>query len=134
MAEPLVDDQSIPHDEKTLPIIIYVLYLLGFTGGVTILIGVGMAYVLKGGAGQRALSHYIFQIRTFWIGLAWATIACLIAALGLPLTLVLIGFKLLALAALLLALIGVWASIRSVMGLIYISRGEAYPRPRAWLF
>lgn len=135
MAEPMADEvPAALHDEKTLPIIIYVLYILGFFGLLTIFIGVIMAYVLKDGAGQRALSHYIFQIRTFWIGLALSIVPILIAVIGLPLLLILVGFKLLALAGALLGLIGVWAAIRSVVGLAYISRGEPHPRPRTWLF
>jgi uncharacterized membrane protein len=135
MAEPIADDvPAALHDEKTLPIIIYVLYILGFFGLITIFIGVIMAYVLKDGAGQRALSHYIFQIRTFWIGLALSIVPILIAVIGLPLLLILVGFKLLALSGALLGLIGVWAAIRSVVGLAYIGRGEPHPRPRTWLF
>ena len=135
MAEPMADEvPAALHDEKTLPIIIYVLYILGFFGLLTLFIGVIMAYVLKDGAGQRALSHYIFQIRTFWIGLALSIVPILIAVIGLPLLLILVGFKLLALAGALLGLIGVWAAIRSVVGLAYISRGEPHPRPRTWLF
>lgn len=137
MAAPSIADQSAPaalHDEKTLPLVIYGLYILGWFGFVTVVIGVIMAYVLKGGAGERACSHYIFQIRTFWIGVALALVPALITLIGLPLTLLLIGFKLLAFAGTLMALIGVWATVRAVTGLIYISKGQVHPRPRTWLF
>jgi len=134
MVEPMPDHTpAVLHDERTLPIIIYILYLMGWSL-LPIGIGVIMAYVLKDGAGQRALSHYIFQIRTFWIGVCLSIVPILIAVIGLPLTLILIGFKLLALSGALLGLIGIWAAIRSLIGLLYIARGEPHPRPRAWLF
>ncbi len=134
MAEPMPDHTpTVLHDERTLPIIIYILYLMGWSL-LPIGIGVIMAYALKDGAGQRALSHYIFQIRTFWIGVCLSIAPILIAVIGLPLTLVLIGFKLLALSGALLGMIGVWAAIRSLIGLLYIARGEPHPRPRTWLF
>jgi uncharacterized membrane protein len=132
-AAPLTDDRPAVHDEQVLPIVIYVLYLLG-AGVLTPLIGVIMAYVLKDGAGERACSHYIYQIRSFWIALAGMVVAGLIFAIALPLTLVLIGFALLNVAGVFALLVGAWFIIRAVVGLVYIARGEAHPRPRTWLF
>jgi len=130
MAEPIAHDgTAILHDERALPITIYLLYM----GFVTAPLGVLIAYVLKDGAGQRALSHYIFQIRTFWISFCFALVALLIAALGLPLLLFLVGLKLLTFAAAMLGAIGIWVVARGVAGLIYIGRGQSYPRPRTWL-
>ena len=58
-------------EDRTMPVVVYVLYLLGFAGGITAFIGFVMAYALKGRASERMRSHYVFQIRTVWIGLAW---------------------------------------------------------------
>ena len=120
-------------DDKTMPMVVYVLYLIGLVNGLTILIGFVMAYALKGNAGEIARSHFVFQIRTVWIALAWCLLGGVIALVGLPLTLVLIGFLFLKLAFGIFGLTGVWFVVRSVAGLIYASRDQAYPRPGAWL-
>ena len=46
---------------------------------------------------------------------------------------VLIGVPMIVLGAAILGLTHVWFALRSIMGLVYLSRGEAYPRPRTWL-
>jgi uncharacterized membrane protein len=136
MSDPVVSPSASPtrlDDDKTLPIVVYVLYLLGLFTGLTIFIGFIMAYALKGGVGELARSHYIFQIRTVWIALAWGLIGGVLLVFGLPLTLVLIGFVFLYVAWTIFGLIGAWFVVRCVVGLIYASRDEAYPRPQAWL-
>jgi uncharacterized membrane protein len=120
-------------DEKTMPMVVYALYLIGLVNGLTILIGFIMAYALKGGAGPIARTHYVFLIRTVWIALAWCLLAGVIMVIGLPLTLVLIGFLFLKLGLVIFALTGIWFVVRSVVGLIFASRGDPYPRPGAWL-
>ena len=83
-------------DDKTMTIVVYVLYLLGFiTAGATALVGVVMAYVLKRNASERAYSHYVFLIRTFWGALFWLTVGFVLLALGLALMIILIGFPIL---------------------------------------
>src|SRR4051812_18398334 len=96
MTDPLALDRSpspraATHDDKILPTVIYVLYLVGLFNGLTILIGLVMAYVLKEGSSERALSHYVFQIRTVWVGLAWAVIASLLFLVGFPLLFIGVG-------------------------------------------
>lgn len=121
-------------DDKTLVIVVYVLYLVGFiSGGVTSLIGVIMAYVLKSGAGERAYSHYVFQIRTFWLALLGIFVAGMMFAVGLPLAFILIGIPLLILAKLVLALVAIWFAVRCVIGLIAAAGDQPYGRPRAWI-
>jgi len=34
---------------------------------------------------------------------------------------------------LILALVGVWFAIRCIVGVIYLARDEAYPRPYTWM-
>ena len=29
--------------------------------------------------------------------------------------------------------VGVWFAVRCIVGLVYLSQGEAYPRPNSWL-
>ena len=122
-----------PDDDRTLPVVVYVLYLLGFAGGITAFIGFIMAYALKNRAGERMRSHYVFQIRTVWIGLAWMLLGGVVALIGALLVVVLVGFAFIHLATGIWALTGVWFLIRSAVGLTYAARGEAYPRPQAWL-
>jgi uncharacterized membrane protein len=101
--------------------IIYILYLVGVvTGGLTILIGVIMAYVYRDESPEWLRTHYTSQIRMFWMSLLY----CLIAGL---LMLVLIGF-------LLMAAILVWWIIRCVKGLKHLDQKAAYPDYLGWAF
>lgn len=121
-------------DDKTLVIVVYVLYLVGFiTAGLTTLVGLIMAYALKGNAGERAFSHYVFLIRTFWLALLWLLIACAIFVVGLPLAIILIGIPLLLLAKLIWALTALWFLVRCIVGLIAAAGDQPYARPRAWI-
>lgn len=139
MPEPLIPtDAPAPHramdDDRTMPIVVYVLYLLGFASGlVTTLVGLIIAYSLKPRAGEIGRSHYVFQVRTAWIGLVWLAIAAAVWLVGLPLTVVLVGLAFWWLAGTMLAILGVWFVVRCVVGLIFIGRNEPYPRPQAWL-
>ena len=121
-------------DDKTMTIVVYVLYLLGFiTAGATALVGVVMAYVLKRNASERAYSHYVFLIRTFWGALFWLTVGFVLLALGLALMIILIGFPILWLSHGVHVLTAVWFAVRCVVGLISALNDQPYGRPRAWL-
>lgn len=120
-------------EDRTLPTVVYVLYLLGPMNGLTGIIGLVIAYANRDRAGPAMESHYTFQIRTFWISIAWVIIGGVLVMWGIPLMLVLIGFPLVIAGGLILSAVGIWFLLRCVLGLIYVSRGEAYPRPRSWL-
>lgn len=101
--------------------IVYVLYLIGLvTGGLTILIGVVMAYIYRDDSPDWLRTHYDSQIRTFWINLLY----CCIAGL---LIFVLIGF-------LLYVVIAIWWIVRSIKGLKYLDQRSAYPDYQNWAF
>ena len=102
------------------PTVISLLYLASFVTGVTAIVGVVLAYVWRGEAGQEpwTASHYAYLIRTFWIGLI-GTVA------GVILTMVLIGvFVLIATAVLVI--------VRSVLSLLAAQKREAMPNPDSW--
>ena len=120
-------------EDHTLPTVVYALYLLGLVNGLTVLIGLVIAYANRDRAGPVMESHYTFQIRTFWIAIAWWVIAAILFLWGVPLSFVLIGVPLLVAGGLIVAMTHIWFALRCILGLIYVSRGEAYPRPRTWL-
>ena len=100
--------------------IIYVMYLIGVVTGITMIIGVVMAYIYKDDAPEWLRTHYDAQIRIFWIGILY----CIVAGL---LLFVLIGF-------LLYLVIAVWWIVRCVKGLKYLDQRQPYPDYQSWAF
>jgi len=109
-----------PPPSTTSAKIVYGLYLASLVTGVTLLIGIIMAYVNVGDAPEPVRSHYRFQIRTFWIGLLYSVISGI-------LTMAVVGF-----AGFVFA--GVWLIVRCVKGLKAIDRNEPYPNVSTWLW
>ena len=100
--------------------LIYILYLVGFVIGITVLIGVIMAYLNRGQASNWAQSHYTYLIRTFWIGLLYGIASFLLAF-------IIIGFATAVLTA-------IWIIIRCVKGLQLAGRRESVPNPGTWVW
>ena len=109
-----------PAQSDTSAKVVYVLYLASLVLGVTLLVGVVMAYVNVGDAAEPLKSHYRLQIRTFWIGLLYSVI-------GLVLSFVFVGF-------LVFLFVAVWLIVRCVKGLKALDRREAYPNVETWLW
>jgi uncharacterized membrane protein len=98
--------------------IVYVLYLIGLLTGITMIIGVVMAYIYRDESPEWLRTHYESQIRIFWIGILY----CIIAGL---LIFLLIGF-------LLYLFIAVWWIVRCVKGLKYLDLRQPYPNYQSW--
>lgn len=64
-----VTQAPVTEEKTTIPMAVYILYLVGFLAGITALVGLVLAYVNRSDASAWLQSHYTFQIRTFWIGL-----------------------------------------------------------------
>jgi uncharacterized membrane protein len=100
--------------------LIYILYLVSVVVGITMLIGLVIAYLNRGAAaGTWAHSHYTYQIRTFWIGLLYSVICIVLMIIG-------IGF-------LLILAVLVWGVVRCVRGLQWASAAQPVPNPLSWL-
>ena len=118
--------------------VVYILFLAEFfIGPIGGLIGVVLAYVCRQDAPDGLVSHYRFQIRTFWIGWLYIVIAftAIVSSIGFVLS------DAFGLMGLMIAagsagwIFGViWTIVRCIKGLIYELRGEAYPNPGTWLF
>ena len=127
-------DVRATREELVMPILIYVGVLLSHvTGGLSFLVSLIAAYVLKRGATPAAWSHYVYAIRTCWGVLGWTVVGALVMLVGLPLTVVLIGFPIMALGGLIIALAAIWCIVRAVVGIVRAVDGRAQPNPRAVL-
>lgn len=126
---------SLSRDEDlTLPIVIYVLYLLTIpTGGIALLVGLIMAYASRDRAGPAAESHYTFQIRTFWLSLMGLAAGVALCVVGFPLSFILIGIPILLVGVAILAVGKLWFIVRCVIGIAKAAQHEPYPRPDALL-
>jgi uncharacterized membrane protein len=105
---------------KTITQVVYALQALSFMFGVSALVGLIINYVKREDVvGTVYQSHFDWQIRTFWWGLLWGVLGCLlIIALGL-------GFLLLFVA-------WVWAIYRVVKGWLKLIEGKpVLPTPIA---
>lgn len=106
--------------EQGLVLTVYILYLVGFLTGITALIGVIIAHVKSSSAGEVARSHFVFQIRTFWIGVLYA-------AVGLLLSFVVIGVPILIWWC-------IWTIVRVIKGMLLLNDGKPIANPISWLF
>ena len=99
--------------------LVYGLYLVSVLVGLTILVGLVMAYMNRGQvAGSWTESHYTYQIRTFWIGLLYSLISVVLMIVG-------VGF-------LLIFAVLIWGIARCIRGLQWAGAGQAVPQPTTW--
>lgn len=86
------------------------------------IIAVIVNYVKRGdAAGTWLASHFTWQIRTFWFAMAWA---CLVFLIGLPFTLVLVGFAFWFVG---FVALGIWAIYRIARGWLALNARRAVP-------
>ena len=102
-------------------------------GLITIPIGLIVAYTNRDNAGPRMRTHYTFLIRTFWIGIGIFLALGFLIVVSAVLSILLIGIPFLMLSLFLWGVVSVWFAVRCIVGLVYLSQGEAYPRPNSWL-
>ncbi|KPF45642.1 DUF4870 family protein [Rhizobium sp. G187] len=101
--------------------LVYCLYLVSFVVGITVIIGLIMAYVNRSKGDAWVDTHYTYAIRTFWLGLLYSLLA--VVAMF-----VLMG----ALGMLLMLGVSIWGVIRCVIGLQKASAGQPVGKPDTW--
>lgn len=108
-----------PQPGRAAAIIVYVLYLLSIpSAAVFALIGVILALVSRDGASPLARSHLDDQVRIWFIAFWWAVGLAIAAIIGAVLTVVLIGFPILWIVALIGLGVMIWFTIKSLLGLL----------------
>jgi len=97
---------------KTLTMVVYGLQLLSIFVGITAIIGVIINYVKREDAADTVYaSHFDWQIRTFWWGLAWSIVGfILLFAFGLGLIVWFVA--------------GIWALYRVIKGFLKLNDNQ----------
>lgn len=108
--------------DRVLAVVNYVLILIGIpTSGVLMLVALIFAYIRLDQSTGWIRTHFIYQIRTIWGGLAFAVAGWLtIWILGLGILVWAVG--------------AVWVLVRGAVGLIRLVDGRGHADPRAFLF
>lgn len=105
---------------KTITQIVYLCQALSFFFGVTAIVGVILNYLKRAEvAGTWLASHFVWQIRTFWIGL-------IASFIGFILVFILIGF-------LILAATLVWSIYRVIKGYLLLSENKPIENPKSFI-
>lgn len=104
-------------EERLWAMVVHGLYLAGFlTGGMTLLVGVVIAYLRKDSASSWAYGHHVFAIRTFWTTLlAIAAIVTLLVAGMLS-----GSFPWFVIAV--VPVVGIWFGLRAIVPLVKASQ------------
>jgi uncharacterized membrane protein len=116
-------------EERAAPAVVYALYILGLFHGLTLLIGLIMAYVMRGSSGPANASHYTYLIRTFWISLVAGLIGGAIVLVSIPFSFILIGLPFMWIGGMICLGAWIWAMVRSIVGVIRLANGQAIDQP-----
>lgn len=125
-------DSGVLYEDRAMPAVVYALYILGLFHGLTLIIGLVMAYVLRSSAGPANASHYTYQIRTFWTALVGMLAGAAIAAVGAVLSIILIGIPILWAGGVVCFLAWLWAMIRCIVGVVRLAEGRPIDQPYGW--
>lgn len=117
---PPVENPRPAFSDHTLAMAVYACYGLSYFTAFSALLGVIIAHVKLADAEPMVRSHYRFQIRTFWIGLAYfvAGVALMVAIVGFA---ILIWWF-------------VWSLVRTVKGGLLLMDNKPVANPDSWLF
>ena len=100
-------------------ILAWILYILSIpSANLLVLIGLVVAYACRGSATGLAAQHIEAQIRLFWSVFWISVILWALVAVSLVASIVLIGVPFLILFGLLLLLVSIWFTVKSVLGLL----------------
>ncbi|WOI54395.1 hypothetical protein [Parvularcula sp. LCG005] len=130
MERPTHSPEVVVDDEK--PILIYVLYLVALVTAVPFFLGVILAYVFKSRAPAWARSHYEHQISLFWRFLLGNIVLGILFAIAMPLSFILIGIPLMAVAGIAWVYLWIWMLFRCLKGIQSARLDEDYRGNWGW--
>ncbi|MGU3496941.1 DUF4870 family protein [Xanthobacteraceae bacterium A53D] len=105
---------------RNITMITYILYAIGYFVGITMLVGLIVAYMKRGdAAGTIYESHFTWLIRTFWIGL-------IVGIIGFFTSFILIGVPILIACY-------IWGIYRVVKGFLAFNDRKPIAAPQGYL-
>ncbi len=115
-----------PSQGKPAAIIAWGLYILSIpSANLLVIVGLLVAYAGRGSAEGVARQHIEAQIRLFWSVFWWTIGLWVLVGVGALLSVILIGVPILLVALLLLLLLHVWFTVKSVICLINLLSDRA---------
>lgn len=137
MSDLSASEGSSRDDSAQMPVVIYVLYLVGFFTVITPVVGLILAYVSKSRPTSWLDSHYDNAIHVFWKGLLYMVLSIVIACLSIPLFIqenVFGGVILIVIGVIASFAQMIWFIVRCIKGMIGVSNRQPYPDPESWGF
>lgn len=106
-------------DDSSTAKLVYILYLVGLvTGSLTTIIGLVIAYINRGESPPWLADHFTYQIRTFWIGLAYGLLGGVLSVVGIGI-LILLGLV-------------IWLIVRCVKGFQWLQKNQPPADVETW--
>lgn len=107
-------------EDRTLPLVTYVLMLLGVVTGVTALLALGIALYSRRTASDMLRSHYDFIVQTFWVAAF-----CMSLVFSLAVLWSYMGYEWLpSIARLVFLLVSLWVMVRTAVGILRLGAGD----------
>lgn len=115
-----------PSQGKPAAIIAWALYILSIpSANLLVIVGLIVAYAGRGSATGVAREHIEAQIRLFWSVVWWTIGLWILVGVGILLSVILIGVPILLLGLLLLFLLHLWFTVKSVICLLNLLSDRA---------
>lgn len=108
-----------PSEGKAAAIAAWGLYILSIpSANLLVIVGLVVAYAARGSATGVARDHIEAQIRLFWSVFWWTIGLWILVAISAFASIILVGIPFLLLFLLLLFLLHVWFTVKSIIGLV----------------
>jgi uncharacterized membrane protein len=111
---------------KPAAIIAWALYILSIpSANLLVIVGLIVAYAGRGSATGVARQHIEAQIALFWSVFWWTVGLWIVVAVSALLSTILIGIPFLLIALLLLFVLHIWFTVKSILGLVNLLSDKA---------
>lgn len=117
---------SDPEEGRAAAGVVWLLYLLAIpSANLLAVVGLVVAYAMRGSSSGWVRAHFDDQIRLFWSVIIWFILLCIVMIVALPLSLIVIGIPILIAAGLAMLVLFIWFTVKSILGLIGVVQGRA---------